>query len=79
MTDQQKDAIKILNRFKDSMTNEEYFMLMEFIVENKTETQYVPVLPAPWTSPDIRPFYGDDGNLKPPYHVTCNGEDTNLK
>ena len=44
MTDKQKEAIKILNRFKDSMTNEEYFLLMEFVIENESSIQYSPYI-----------------------------------
>ena len=71
MTDQQKEAIKILNRVKGSMTNEEYFMLLEFFVEKQTEIHYVPQPTIPGITPDIRPYYGD---IKPPYHVTCDRE-----
>ena len=74
MTDQQKEAIKILNRVKGSMTNEEYFMLLEFIVEKQTEIHYVPQPTIPGITPDIRPYYGDNGDMTPPYHVTCGRE-----
>lgn len=74
MTDQQKEAIKILNRVKGSMTNEEFFLLLEFIVEKQTEIHYVPQPTIPGITPDIRPYYGDNGDIKPPYHVTCGRE-----
>ena len=49
MTDNQKKTIVVLNRLhntygfdeKPVLTDEEYFMLLEFII-NKHETQYVP-------------------------------------
>ena len=82
MTDQQKEAIKILNRVKGSVLlggtavidDDEYFALMEFIVEKQTEIHYVPQPTIPGITPDIRPYYGDNGDIKPPYHVTCGRE-----
>ena len=80
MTDKQKQAVEILNYIrnkKDSdgeyvMDPEQYLMLLEFIVEQKTEIQYVPQPTMPWTTPDIRPYYGGTGDLlKPPYRITC--------
>lgn len=81
MTDKQKQAVEILNYIrnkKDSdgeyvMDAEQYLMLLEFIVEQKTEIQYVPQPTMPWTTPDIRPYYGGTGDpvLQPPYRVTC--------
>lgn len=61
MTDNQKQAIVVLNRLynnygldkKSVLTDEEYFMFLEFII-NKQETQYVPwpietpSQPTPW-------------------------------
>lgn len=81
MTDKQKQAVEILNYIrnkKDSdgeyvMDPEQYLMLLEFIVEQKTEIQYVPQPTMPWTDPVIRPYYGGTGDpvLQPPYRVTC--------
>ena len=80
MTDKQKQAVEILNYIrnkKDSegeyvMDPEQYLMLLEFIVEQKTEIQYVPQPTMPWTTPDIRPYYGGTGDpLQPPYRITC--------
>ena len=81
MTDKQKQAVEILNYIrnkKDSdgeyvMDPEQYLMLLEFIVEQKTEIQYVPQPTIPWTDPVIRPYYGGTGDpvLQPPYRVTC--------
>ena len=45
MTNKQKEAIITLNRIKESNTisDEEYFTLMEFVVEDKsTQKQYIP-------------------------------------
>ena len=80
MTDKQKQAVEILNYIrnkKDSdgeyvMDPEQYLILLEFIVEQKTEIQYVPQPTMPWTTPDIRPYYGGTGDpLQPPYRITC--------
>ena len=47
MTDEQKRAMTLLNRVREKMTEDEYFMLMEFIVkEPMTKIEYVPVLIA---------------------------------
>ena len=81
MNEKQKQAVEILNYIrnkKDSdgeyvMDPEQYLMLLEFIVEQKTEIQYVPQPTMPWTDPVIRPYYGGTGDpvLQPPYRVTC--------
>lgn len=45
MIEKQKQAIVILNRIKESnaISNEEYFTLMEFVVEDKSQQiQYIP-------------------------------------
>ena len=80
MTDKQKQAVEILNYIRNKkdadgeyvMDPEQYLMLLEFIVEQKTEIQYVPQPTMPWTTPDIRPHYGGTGDpLQPPYRITC--------
>ena len=80
MTDKQKQAVEILNYIRNKkdadgeyvMDPEQYLMLLEFIVEQKTEIQYVPQPTMPWTTPDIRPYYGGTGGpLQPPYRITC--------
>ena len=81
MTDKQKQAVEILNYIRNKkdadgeyvMDPEQYLMLLEFIVEQKTEIQYVPQPTIPWTDPVIRPYYGGTGDpvLQPPYRVTC--------
>lgn len=78
MTEEQKRAINALNRMRESMTTkdlteEEYFLLMDFIVkEPTTKIEYVPQPTIPWTTPDIRPYYGSTGDpLQPPYKITC--------
>lgn len=74
MTDKQKQAVEILNYIrnkKDSdgeyvMDPEQYLMLLEFIVEQKTEIQYVPQPTMPWitwTTPEF--------SNQPPYRITC--------
>lgn len=75
MTDKQKQAIKVLNRLKDILirgtiviTEDEYFMLMEFVMNYKPDIQYIPYTPNPL---DHLPIYGQE--LK----TTCNEESTN--
>ena len=75
MTDEQRKAIAVLNRVREKMTDDEYFQLLEFIVrEPVTKIEYVPQPTMPWTTPDIRPYYGGTGSpdpLQPPYRITC--------
>ena len=82
MTDQQKQAINILNKLKVQptmngeamMTDDEYFLLLDFIIGNKTEIPYVPQPAIPWTVPQpLDPYYGrtNDPVFAPPYRVTC--------
>ena len=80
MTDEQKQAIKVLNRVREKLTDDEYFMMMEFIVrEPVTKIEYVPQPSIPWTTPQpLQPYYGGTGDpLQPPYRITC--ELTTLK
>lgn len=71
MTDKQKQAINVLNRVREKLTDDEYFMMMEFIIDEKQVT-YIPQPTIPWTTPDIRPYYGGTGDpLQPPYRITC--------
>lgn len=74
MTDKQKEAIRILNRIKEpvivmgdemhpaAIDDDEYFALLEFVLDNKTEIQYVPQPTIPWTDPVIRPYYCGTGD-----------------
>lgn len=81
MTDKQKQAVEILNYIrnkKDSdgkyvMDPEQYLMLLEFIVEQKTEIQYVPQPTMPWITWTCPEFSngGTGDRLQPPYHITC--------
>lgn len=51
MNEKQKQAIVILNRIKESnaISDEEYFTLMEFVVEDKTtQLQYIPYYETKW-------------------------------
>lgn len=56
MTPEQKIAINALNRLKDTLTDEEYFTLLEFVFAPPTQTQYVPIYPTYPTTP-IEPWY----------------------
>ena len=42
MTEQQKEAIKILNelKYKEAIKDEEYFLLLDFIVKNASVNNY---------------------------------------
>ena len=74
MTDEQKKAMAVLNRVRERITEDEYFMIMEFIVkEPVTKIEYVPQPAIPWTTPDIRPYYGGGTGdpLQPTYRITC--------
>ena len=59
MTDKQKEAIMLLNSIKAMpnakgeaiMTDEQYCMLLEFIIDHKTEVQYIPQPTIPYPSP----------------------------
>ena len=65
MTEKQKQAISLLNKLKDKITEEEYFMLLDFIVENNNVT-YVPTYPTyPYITWDTKPI-----------PVTCNKSTT---
>lgn len=77
MTDKQKEAVRVLNRIKEQVitssdikmldvviSDDEYFLLLEFILENKTEIQYVPQPTIPWTEP-VPPYYHYD------WKITC--------
>ena len=71
MSEKQKEAIKILNNLvarkdpegNDIMTTEQYFTLLEFVVEEQQQVLYVP---EPWpTPPGIQPYYGQR------FEITC--------
>lgn len=77
MTDKQKEAIKLLNELRYSeispLSDDEYFLLLEFVFEREKGIQYVPQPTIPWTTPEIRPYYTGTGEpiIQPPYKVTC--------
>lgn len=51
MTEKQKQAIIILNKIREAevINEEEYFLLMEFVVEDKTtQLQYIPYYETKW-------------------------------
>lgn len=79
MTEQQKEALEILNRIRNTpgvnaeaaMTDEQYFKLLDFIF--KPEVQYVPqvipqVIPAPYPvlPGTTQPYYGQRQ-----WEITC--------
>lgn len=58
MTDKQKNAILTLNRIRDDkgISEDEYFTLLEFVIEDKKESiTYIPFQPYPSlpAQPDI--------------------------
>lgn len=65
MNEKQKEAVNALNRLRGDMTEEEYFMLMDFITS--PQVTYVPITPAPQP---LEPFYD--------WKVTC-GTTTTLQ
>lgn len=52
MTEKQKQAISLLNKLKENITEEEYFLLLDFIVEHNGIT-YIPTYPTYPTYPYI--------------------------
>ena len=72
MTQNQRKAIEILNRIRQSseaeslLTEDEYYFLMDFVVGNEQTTfiPYTPYTPTPYTP--IEPYY-DWKNWK----ITC--------
>ena len=74
MTNEQKRAIRVLNRVREQLIDDEYFTMLEFIVrEPVTKIEYVPQPTIPWTTPQpLQPYYGGTGDpLQPPYRITC--------
>ena len=59
MTQEQKQAIKALNKVRESLTEEEYFLLMGYIIEKEVVEKpfYVP---QPLTDPIIGPYYNNE-------------------
>ena len=51
MTDKQKNAIKVLNSIQDKITEDEYFLLMDFIIQEHVRTEYYP-----WIYPQTEPY-----------------------
>ena len=79
INEQQKQAIAVLNRLHGQgpnadflLTDEEYFMLMEYVLQEKPQIQFVPYEPQPITPLYYRttPQTGDPLPM-PPYEVTC--------
>lgn len=71
MTEKQKEAVKLLNNLRyssgQSLNDDEYFLLMDFVLaEKEPQITYIP-----FAQPDtpLQPYYtGTD-----PYRVTCGG------
>ena len=59
MTQEQKQAITALNKVRESLTEEEYFLLMGYIIEKEVVEKpfYVP---QPLTDPIIGPYYNNE-------------------
>lgn len=79
INEQQKQAIAVLNRLHGQgpnagslLTDEEYFMLMEYVLQEKQQIQFAPYEPLPITPVPYRtvPQTGDPLPM-PPYEVTC--------
>ena len=78
MTEKQKQAILVLNKAKEYgvMSEEDYLLLMEFIMETQRPTQYVPYpveVPSspsvlkPWEGPWVGYQTTSTTNQKPSY------------
>lgn len=71
MTEQQEKAIKVLNRLfylsdNSKIEEEEYFMLMDFIVNAPTDKNNFVQPYQPFTSPQpLDPYYDSDKNYEP--------------
>ena len=89
MTDKQKQAVELLNSIrgkKDSdgeqvMNAEEYLTLLEFIIGEQPQPQYIPYTPditPHWPCQPIIPLYQttNPGDFPQPYQVTCGGNCT---
>ena len=79
MTEKQQAAIKVLNELAKKnggdgqpvLTEEHYFLLLDFIIEERQgEPVYVPQ-PVPYTPPVIQPYYKTTTPFTPPFEVTC--------
>lgn len=56
MTEKQKQAISLLNKLKDDMSEEEYFLLLDFVV-GRDNPVYVPSYPTyPYITWDTKPI-----------------------
>jgi hypothetical protein len=56
MTSKQKEAIKVLNDLKQKVhiTYDEYFMLLDFVVNNEQQISWIPFQPnTPLTYPQV--------------------------
>ena len=56
MTSKQKEAIKVLNDLKQKVhiTYDEYFMLLDFVVNNEQQISWIPLQPnTPLTYPQV--------------------------
>ena len=69
MTDKQKQAISAINDAKqnEALDDEQYYLLLEFIMGNQPTTQYIPwpieipnPIPTPWIT-----YSGDSHEAKP--------------
>lgn len=61
MTEEQKKAIRVLNRVREKLDDSEYFLLMDFIVKSQEkEFVYVPQF-EPYDTPKIQPYYTGTG------------------
>ena len=64
MTEKQKEAVELICdlKLKEAVTKEQFFMLMEFVMESPTKIEYIPQInPSPWTSGPM--VLGDEGKI----------------
>ena len=62
MTEKQKQAIKVLNNLMATgvINDEDFFVLMEFVVDKRESITVIPWHEPYWTSPDV-PWWVKDG------------------
>lgn len=72
MTEKRRKAINVLNGLREHLNEDDYFLLLDFIVEYNERTY--PFNPCPTNPCPLDPFYRNDRPDGPyilPGHITC--------
>lgn len=72
LTDRQKEAINLIRELRDPMDvlkDEEFYLLLEFIMGNQQSIQYIP-----WTVETPNPIYPSIVSPLVTYQTTCKQE-----